>query len=347
MSRARRRWPAWLTTTLLLAGSAAGFREARRQWAAYDRIATLELRPDSTEVSTPRLRSREECDYRLVVRGTFAGRATGETYDATEAFGPGGPPRKHEALEITPGGIDFLPQQGEPHRRVFVPQPDVDLAGQPITLRLEPYELTDALGLPSDTPNPFTGTLQVELWEHDHRRHEQGAAVAATLAGLLLLLGLVRLWRHAAMRLGRRVRRFRPARGSELARRMQRLRGLRLEALRALEAAPPTSAVLRRRVEALYHAAEDAASLAEAYSRARGPNMNDGGASAGDQRAREGHQRALARLDEIEATLALLPARLIETLANPPEEIDRHTHAIDRELQAAEDAGRTARLLTP
>jgi hypothetical protein len=187
----------WLLTAFYLLGGVAALAGAVQDWNASRAIAYLELPPDGREHRTPPLRSSARYDYRVVIDGTFRGRFNGAIYDAEEVWVPGEEPAPHNGLELLPAALIPAGPSGTPHRHVFVPAPESDLAGQPVVARLDPDRLTADMELPpGEQQRAFEGALRLVVWERPRSRPSPAAAGYAVLAMLLGVIGIWRLRRH-------------------------------------------------------------------------------------------------------------------------------------------------------
>ena len=184
----------WLLTALYLLGGLVSLAGAVKEGTAYRAVAYLELAPDGREHRTRPLRSSARYDYRVVIDGAFRGRFNGATYDAVEVWSPGQEPAPHNGLELMPGALIPAGPSGTPHRHVFVPAPESDLAGQPVVARLDPDRLTADMYLPPrEQEQAFEGALRLVVWERGRSRPSAGTAGYAALAALLLSISLWRL----------------------------------------------------------------------------------------------------------------------------------------------------------
>jgi len=358
-----RAWPAWTLTALLLVSGGASLREAAHQQGAYRPRARVELPPDGEERQLPPLRSDGRYQSRVIVSGSFRGRYDGVRYDALEGLTQWGEAHPHGCLEVSPSVLTPVESEARSGRRVFTPDPQMDAAGQPVRVRLDLTRLTQDMYLPEGEDAPaFEGSLTVEVWERD-RWAQTGAAGGLGLLGVLLLsAGAVRVRRQWP----RRRLRLRLARGSELARQMDRLRQRREEALAALSRSALPEASLKASLLALDAAAQELAVIAEAHGRAAG-DLFQGAAAPGSedrtraaspaaqaawarveearQEARRGYEEHLLALQQIEMTFAAFPARLARVLRNPVEETEVLTQVLHRELEGVEEAAQTVRVL--
>jgi hypothetical protein len=186
-----------LLTALYLLGGLLALAGAVVEWPADRAVASLALAPDGREQRTRPLRSSAWYDYRVVIDGTFRGRFNGAIYDAVAVWSPGEEPAPHNGLELMPGALIPAGSSGTPHRRVFVPAPESDLAGQPVVARLDPDRLTADMYLPPEAQKrAFEGALRLVLWERSRSRPSARAAGYAALAALLGTIGLWRLRWH-------------------------------------------------------------------------------------------------------------------------------------------------------
>jgi hypothetical protein len=187
----------WTLTVLYLLGGLVSLAGAVEEWTTYHAVASLELAPDGREQRTRPLRSSARYDYRVVLDGTIRGRFNGATYDAVDVWSPGEEPAPHNGLELMPGALLPAGPSGTPHRHVFVPAPESDLAGQPVVARLDPDRLTAEMYLPpGEQERAFAGVLRLVVWERGRSRQGAGAAGYATLGALLLTISLWRFGWH-------------------------------------------------------------------------------------------------------------------------------------------------------
>lgn len=312
----------WARAAILLLGGGLAFGRAPGVLHAYHRVASVAVAPDGQERSAGVLPGANGCDVRVVVRGALFSRYDGAWYDAAEAHLRDGESWAHNCLELRPPGLvpapDSDPERAGEH--AWIPTEGLDLAGQTVAARLDPEPLFDTTYLPDPARDrALEGELRLEVWERDRRRQSILAGLLDALGAALITAGALRV------RVCWRGRRLAPARGTEAAGQMERVRRRRQEALAALATSPAGDAALCRQVDALYRLAEELASAAERSRRAGGPAPPT---------------ECLRGLERIEAALAGVAARLPAAPEAPAEDIEALACALEAELQLLEEAGR-------